>query len=399
VLCFGTSPGDITLTAGGGTPGYTYGWNPNVSTANTASNLPAASYGITVTDANTCTATITVVITEPAQLDVIATATDALCFGQANGTITATGSGGVTPFNYTASSGGSVLNSANGQFASVAAGTYMVYVNDNNQCVDSTSVTVNEPAQLTVLAVPVDVTCYHYTDGQIAVTSTGGTVPYTFSLSNGDQNGGGNFSSLATGTYTITVSDANNCTLTTSAVISEPDSVTLTVTPDPIKLNLGESIQLQTSTNWTGGSVTYNWQPAMGLDCYDCASPIFSGNYSAEYYVTMVTNTGCTGTSHVSVTVVPNYDVFVPNVFTPNGDGVNDTWNIFGNIPGIKQLEVAVFNRIGEKVFQTNDINFNWDGMYKGTFCPPGVYVYTAKFVWVNNHSDANYKGTVTLLR
>ena len=91
--------------------------------------------------------------------------------------------------------------------------------------------------------------------------------------------------------------------------------------------------------------------------------------------------------------------MFVPNVFTPNGDGTNDTWGIFGNLPGIKQIEIAVFNRIGEKVYQSNDVNFQWDGNYKGAPAPPGVYVYTAKFVWLNNHSDNDYKGTITLMR
>jgi gliding motility-associated-like protein len=113
----------------------------------------------------------------------------------------------------------------------------------------------------------------------------------------------------------------------------------------------------------------------------------------------MSTDSGCFGTSTVNVTVVPKYDVFIPNVFTPNGDGVNDDWQIFGNMKSVKQLNVAVFNRWGEKVFESNDINFGWNGKYQAEFAPPGVYTYTAKFVWLNNHSDNNYKGTITLIR
>lgn len=199
------------------------------------------------------------------------------------------------------------------------------------------------------------------------------------------------------GSYTITVTDASNCTITDVAVINEPDSVSLSVTPDPVTVNLGETIQLQTSTTQTG-AVTYNWQPTFGLSCYDCAAPSFSGNYSYVYTVTMTTAGGCTGISTVNITVIPNYNVFIPNVFTPNGDGTNDTWQIFGNLPGIKQIEVKVFNRWGEKVFESTDINFAWDGSFKGTTVP-AVYSYVAKFVWLDNHSDNRYKGTITLLK
>ena len=96
--------------------------------------------------------------------------------------------------------------------------------------------------------------------------------------------------------------------------------------------------------------------------------------------------------------MVPSYHIFIPNVFTPDGTGVNDTWSFFG-LTGVKQLQVMVFNRWGEKVFESTDINFAWDGHYKGEYVPTGVYTYTAKLVWLDNHSDNEYNGTVTLLK
>jgi gliding motility-associated-like protein len=72
---------------------------------------------------------------------------------------------------------------------------------------------------------------------------------------------------------------------------------------------------------------------------------------------------------------------------------------MFGNKNSMKQIEVMVFNRIGEKVFESNDLNFSWDGKFKGIESPNAVYVYTAKIVWLNNHSDSDYKGTITLIR
>lgn len=394
VQCFGAATGSITLNVNGGTGAtYTYAWSPNVSTTNSATNIAAGSYDITVADANACTVTENIVITQSTVLDVTATTTDATCFGYSDGTITAIGTGGVSPYLYSVSS----QNSGTGQFTGLPAGTYTVFVTDANSCLDSTSEIVNEPSQVIALAVPTDVSCYHYTDGQINVSASGGVSGFTYSLSTGAQNSNGLFTGLSTGSYTVTVSDANNCTTSGVAVVNEPDSVLLTVTPDPVTVNLGESVQLQTSTTQTGALI-YNWLPSLGLSCYDCASPTFSGNNSVIYTVTMSNANGCTGVSTVHVNVVPNYTVFIPNAFTPNGDGVNDFWQLFGNMKGIKQLEVKVFNRWGEKVFESTDVNFAWDGSFKGTVVP-AVYSYVAKFVWLDNHSDNNYKGTITVLK
>ncbi len=398
VLCNGNATGSIDVTANGGTPGYTYTWNPNISNTNTATNIAAGLYSITVSDTNACTAVQTATVTEPPLLTLTATPTAALCFGTATGIITSTAGGGVPNYSYTASDGTNVFTSATGQFSNLIAGTYGVVVTDQNACTSTATAIITEPAALSTIIDVTPATCYHYSDGSIVITPSGGNPTYNFTLSNGDANSTGNFTGLSANSYSFTITDAGGCTLSDSAVVTEPDSVTLFVTPTPVEVKLGNTLQLNTTTNTTG-SVTYNWSPNFGLSCYDCATPIFDGVYSQPYTVVLTTSAGCTGVAQFVVTVIPNYDVFIPNAFTPlNGDGVNDYWQIFGNIPGIKQLEVMVFNRIGEKVFESNDINFKWDGTYKGKDAPPGVYSYVAKFVWLNNHSDARYKGTVTLL-
>jgi gliding motility-associated-like protein len=397
--CFGNATAQIIATVNGGTPGYTHQWNPNVSSNDSANNLAAGAYTITVTDQNACTVSIAVNVTSPPVLDISATATNALCFGDANGTITGVATGGTTPYNYALTNDGvNYQNSTSGQYNSLAPSTYTVLVTDANACVDSTTVTVTQPTQITSVVSAADASCYQYTDGTITVQAAGGSPAYTFSLSNGSQNSSGSFTGLVAGSYTVTISDANNCSITDIATIIEPAPVTLSVTPNPVEVKLGESIQLSTSTSQTG-VVSYNWTPAYGLTCYDCASPMFSGNYTTEYTVNMTNSTGCTGTSTVTITVIPGYEIFIPNVFTPNRDGANDFWEIFGNLKGIKQLNVLVFNRWGEKVFESNDINFGWDGTFRGVDAPVGVYTYVARFVWLNNHADANYKGTITLMR
>ncbi len=397
-LCFGSSTALIAVAVNGGTPGYTYVWNPNVSNSDSALNISAGNYSVTVTDANNCTATQMATVTEPTQLTVSAVETDLLCKGDNSGTITANGAGGVSPYTYSATDGTNSQPSASGQFTGQSAGSYTVYVADQNNCTDSTSITINEPNLLTTVLTPTDVTCYHYTDGQLSVSSSGGTPLYTYTFSNGVQNSSGIQSNLGIGNYSVTVTDAHNCSTTQSGTIAEPDSVSINVLPTAAEVNLGESLPLQVSTN-LGGTASYVWEPSFGLSCYDCDQPVFNGNYSVTYRVSAVTSAGCMGVSSVTITVIPKYDIFVPNAFTPNGDGTNDVWKMFGNLPGIKQIHVMVFNRIGEKVFDTTDINFEWDGTYKGVKAPSGVYIYTASFVWLNNHTDNTYKGSLTILR
>lgn len=398
--CYGDATASITLNASGGTPGggYVYTWNPSVSTTNSATNLTAGNYAYTVTDANNCTVVQSVSIVDPAKINLAIASGDPHCFNESTGFINATAQGGITPYNFTLDNGTTQQTSAGGQFPNIPPGTYTVSVTDNNSCSSDTTVILNNPSQITDQVTEHDVTCYHSTDGQIIVTAAGGTPGYTFALSTGPQNTSGTFTGLIPNPYSITITDANNCTITDTTTVNEPDSVLVTVMPDSVELKLGQSIQLQSTTNQSG-LVTYTWLPPYGLSCYDCPNPTFSGNTSANYNVTAVNTNGCQGTAVVVVEVVPEYNIFIPNVFTPNGDGANDQWRIFGNLDGLKQFNIILFNRIGEKVFETDNINFGWDGMYKGAPAPAGVYTYVAHFVWLNNHSDSNYKGSLTILR
>jgi gliding motility-associated-like protein len=400
-LCNGAATGSIDVIANGGTPGagYTYNWNPNVSTTLSATSLTAGGYVITVLDANNCSTTITSIITEPTAVQLNLSSTGALCFGDANGNVTATTTGGVSPFNYTLTSDGiNFTPSSTGQFNNLTAGNYTIEVVDNNNCPATGTVSVTEPASINAQLNITNATCYSYKNGEIITTASGGAGGYVFSSSTGITNNTGLFSGLAAGSYSVTITDQNGCSVTQVAAITEPDSVIISILPNPLEVKLGESLQLNTTTN-QGGLLSYQWTPSFGLSCADCSNPVFEGVYSQPYQVTITNEDGCFGTSAVVVTVVPNYDLFFPNAFTPNTDGTNDTWQMFGNKNSMKQIEVMVFNRIGEKVFESNDLNFSWDGKFKGVESPNAVYVYTAKIVWLNNHSDSDYKGTITLIK
>jgi gliding motility-associated-like protein len=112
----------------------------------------------------------------------------------------------------------------------------------------------------------------------------------------------------------------------------------------------------------------------------------------------VVSDSGCTAVSQALITVNPQHQIYVPNAFTPNGDGINDYWAAFGNKAVWKFCEATVWDRWGEKVFQSNDIDFQWDGKYRGEYVEPGEYVYTFKVVFIDDYSVSN-KGSITVIR
>jgi gliding motility-associated-like protein len=190
--------------------------------------------------------------------------------------------------------------------------------------------------------------------------------------------------------YLVAASNGNNCTAT--------DSVTVTVIPLPIPnvgndtvINRGESAQL----NATGGS-TYLWKPSTGLTCVDCSNPLASPGTTTEYTVIVTNSNGCSDSATVTVTVRANNVVFIPDVFSPNGDGQNDVLYIRGN--GIKELHFALYDRWGEKVFETRDQSVGWDGTRKGNQLNSAVFVYYAKVTFVNG-DKTTLKGDISLVR
>lgn len=399
VLCNGNATGSISLVTNGGTPGYTYNWNPNSSSTNTAVSIAAGLYSITITDANGCSLTQSYTIHEPPPLVLTINETDVLCNGDTTGTITASAQAGTPSYNFSATVDGvSFINSPIGQFANILAGNYTIQVVDQHLCTQSAQVIVNEPPVLTAALLPTATTCFHYSDGRIDVTAGGGLPAYSYTFSGNSPSGIGSLTGLRAGTYSLTLTDANGCFVVDSAEVTEPDSVLIVVSPNPVDVKLGEELQLSTSSN-QAGALVFDWTPKTGLSCYDCSSPIYNGVYSQPYLVVARNAAGCQGTNEFIVQVIPVYDLFIPNAFTPNGDGNNDYWQLYGNMKGLKQVEVAVFNRLGEKVFDSHDIDFRWNGEYKGSGSPSGVYTYYAKFVWMDNHSDANYKGSINIIR
>lgn len=220
ILCAGDSNGAIELFADGGAGSYTYHWSHNSNlTASTATQLSAGLYTVTVTDANNCSATATVQLSAPQAITTNPAVLNALCFGSADGSINLHASGGTGSLT-TGWSHNSQLNSDLAQ--NLSAGTYAVTVSDENSCTISTNITITQPADYSVMSVVAAATTFGTCDGSVSLNLTGGTTPYTYNWSTSPAQTTAAVTQLCAGTYTVTITDANNCTTTATYTIEQP---------------------------------------------------------------------------------------------------------------------------------------------------------------------------------
>jgi len=232
VNCLGGSDGTAMVVVAGGIMPYQYLWS-NGQTTDQANGLIAGTYTVTVTDANGCTGIATNNIAEPtAIVTTISSKSDVGCKGDSTGAVTINAVGGTMPYSYNIGLGNQAGNSFNG----LAAGGYGITVIDNNGCVDSQFVMIEEPDSSLLLTLsPTDVNCDSTNSGFISSTVLGGTKPYYYLWSNGQT--AANVSGLTAGTYCVTVTDANGCMVTDCAIVhplSAPLAITKTVDKDTI---------------------------------------------------------------------------------------------------------------------------------------------------------------------
>jgi len=298
VSCNTGNDGNATATPSGGTVAvaYTYNWNTTpAQTTAIATGLTAGSYTVTVTDDNSCTQTNFVTITQPTALTVSTSNTNILCHGNANGTTTATPSGGTTPYTYAWSSG-HLIQTAFG----LNGGTYTVTVTDANSCTKTATATVSEPAALALTTSKVDILCKNDGNGQVTANPTGGTV----ALNYGYSWTGGQTTKTAVGlnggTYTVTVTDDNSCTITGTATVSEPTLLTATTSKTNVSCNTGNSGNATVTPS--GGTVAVAYQYLWSVNASSQTTATANNLIANTYTVTITDDNSCTLTKTVTIT-------------------------------------------------------------------------------------------------
>lgn len=213
VLCNGDNTGSILVLPEGGSAPYSYSWS-NGENTNEIIGLTAGQYTVTVTDANGCELIETVTVNEPPALTLETSSIDVDCFGNSNGSATVTANGGTPPYSYEWSD-----NQTESTATDLGPGTYTVTVTDANLCTAMASVIIEEPNELTVNVSAPTIDCAGSSSGTLSPIVVGGTAPYTYEWSTGDITS--ILENIPAGTYSLTITDANDCTATAESIILE----------------------------------------------------------------------------------------------------------------------------------------------------------------------------------
>ncbi|GAB4207940.1 MAG: hypothetical protein Fur0023_19130 [Bacteroidia bacterium] len=564
VICYNTPTGSATISVTGGTPPYSYTWNPGGINSATASNIMAGNYAVIVKDANNCIHTNSVVINQPPPISVALNYTPVTCWGFSTGIISSTVGGGVSPLSHTLLP----VNSTAAYITSLPTGNYTMVVQDNNNCVVTSTVFVPEPPPILINTSPSVSICYGQSTN-IYAFANGGNPPYNYNWSVGTFTNTGpyNVSPTITTIYTVQVTDANNCpslpqtilvnvspplsgsantiavcdkdtavlafmltspgnggpyaydwhngvysptlmvvanytnnpqtyTVTVSDGCTVPDAnivVTLSVHPLPkgyfvtnvkdgceplivtysavsnavndtylwtfeggmtantptndVAYNAGVySATLQitnqygckidtmsvkdvtvyprpvadfivtpseinnyepiaTFINQSVGGTFFQWNfgdPLSNSNISNEVSPIHYYERDGDYLVGLfvMNEFDCRDSVYKKVIVKPEFSVYVPDVFTPDGDGLNDVFGVKGIGISKDDFIMRIFNRWGMLIYSTSDINEAWDGKYNGQICEDGQYIYNIQLKpeYSQKKNDIRtYKGRVFL--
>ena len=348
VSCFGNSNGTASTSANGGVLPYSYLWS-NGDTTSSLTGLSAGTYVVTITDSTNCTLNDTVVISEPSPISHVSTLINNVCYGQSNGSISLSISGGTLPYNYLWSNG-DTTSQTNG----LSSGAYSVIVIDSNSCTYSSSFIISEPNELNNSYNSLSPSCNGFVNGSIDVFTFGGILPYTYLWSTGDTTA--SINNIGAGIYSIIITDSNNCLRYDTVTLTEPTSllavdstsnvscfgstnasVTFSLsggTPGYIISAFGQTLPIQNPTSVTipsnipipAGTYPYSitdFQGCILLDTIIITQPPPLSNSNSIGYIT------CSGFNNGSISINPSGGVG-PYTYLWN---TGDTTQFLVNIP------------------------------------------------------------------
>ncbi|MEM1118819.1 MAG: gliding motility-associated C-terminal domain-containing protein [Bacteroidota bacterium] len=368
------------------------------------SGLGPNTYSVTVTDENNCQSTQSATVKMDGWIDPAGEAIDVSCFGMNDGAITMATTGKNFPFTYEWDNGREVGTGDN--LTGLTPGDYSITVTDaTGVCQEVTTLTVNEPAELSASAlVDSSSICELETESIVIVDlveNSRGSVSY--SLDGIDFTNNNQFTLDAGEAYTITVLDEAGCEANVDVNVPAPSGLSLEL-PEDIVLNLGEDLEIESNVD-APTIVNYSWSNAESLSCSDCPNPMANPTRTTTYTLTVSDDNGCVKEGSVIVYLSTTRRVYAPNAFSPNGDGLNDLYTIFTSSDALSLNTLKIYDRWGEKVYESpkgflpgDEFNFGWDGRFNGQEMPNGVYVYLAEITFIDGKTEV-FTGDVTLSR
>jgi len=419
VTCFGLGDGVVDLAPTGGRGTFTFVWNTG-STSSSIKNMKNGDYTVTITDGNKCTLQEKVTITEPAQLLITLdtkNTKNVSCPGLSDGVLvfklsneTGINPLGATPYQWSTDAG--VASSSNSK-DKLPAGTYRITVTDSKGCQDQTQHIFTTPDPIIAFFNPVNPPLCYGTTTTLSVKSVSGgnglkLSDYVFSVNNSgisfpvDQN-----IQIFAGRTIIQVEDYLGCAYTETIDVSSPLPLLVEFNPGSINIPLGDtSTQLKPAIQTSNPIKTYKWTPSAGLSSSSIVNPTIRDLYGDQKFNLEVTDiNGCKSNGNIQVLVDRNYSVFIPNVFSPNGDGINDELRIHSCL-GVKEVtNFRIFDRWGNLIKALNTVPIDceggtilWDGSYTTRAANVGSYVYTFEVLFLDGYKRP-YSGDFVIIK
>lgn len=390
-LCYGDCNGRLALDLDFNMP-YSVLWD-NGLTDTLLDSLCAGNYHAFITETSGCTYDIYSYIPEVPPLEFANIFTHSpSCYGDADGIITLQIRGGTPPYRYFIDN-----NSAQAIINNLASGTYHLTVMDANDCRIDSTFWLSEPNPILVTERHNQPPCPQVCNATLSLTVEGGTPPYRYNWSNGNNLPYGE--SLCVGTYTITTKDVNNCVSTITVTIQDSSlfPVDIHAWSDVDTLYKGATTNIHATEL---ENFSYQWTPPTGVASPTSPNSAVTPPNTISYVIVVRDRYGCeksdTVTIFVKDVICDEPYIFVPSAFSPNYDGINDILYVRGET--IEKFVLRVYDRWGALIFETKDQNKGWDGTYKNKECPAGVYDYYLE-VWCLGEKQYFKKGNVTLLR
>lgn len=389
-LCNGSDNGTITVFAFGTNPiQYSIDGGLNFTSNSAFTNLAPGTYQVVIEDGSGCQSLGLVEMSEPDLIVPSASVLNETCVLN-DGEIAITQTGGVAPFQYSIDNG-TTFQSSN-TFSSLIGGTYNYVVLDDNACSANGTVTLTTGQGPTIQdSVILQPTCSNLCNGSIQLSIAGNNTPFTYSI-NGNSNADTSFTNLCAGVQTIVVSDANNCQTTFATTLSAPVAPTAQFSMSD---SIGIAPLVVDFTNSSSNASSYTWLFGDSTSSDTAMNTSYSYADSGVYIVTLVAvNSGCVDSAFATITITGEPGITMPNVFTPNGDGVNDVFRPIAI--GVESMEMTIYNRWGEIVTSVWGDRSYWDGRSfpAGEVCPEGTYFYILKAVGIDGK---NYEETGVL--
>lgn len=422
--CVGSSDGSITAQGVGGTNPYTYVWETN-DTGPTLSPLASGTYEVTITDDNNCSISSIVSVGEPqfplqAEVDLNASSETVSCYGESDAYVSITATGGNVSqgdIQYVWGPGISASITSSSAFG-LSSGSFAVTVVDNEGCEFPLTFDVGSPDPINFNIPEIqDILCPGGTTTVTVDTAFGGNglseLFYTFSIDGGAPQTLGTSIEVFPGQHIVTVTDISDdaCSADTTFFIAGLTESVLSY-PNPVEVELGESLAISPSIAAFNNPLDPDsifWTPIDDLTFgSDPLSPTVSPIDDMTYLVEAYDINGCYIAAELIIEVDKNRNIYIPNIFTPNGDGFNSIFQPIAGV-GVKSMNYfRVYDRWGSMLHERlnvegNELSFEnpavaWDGKFKGREVSQGVYVYLAEIEFLDGRVLL-YRGDVTLVK